>query len=183
MVTALSRPRRRSSPGSTTDQEFTADCDEEATQETGELSGLTVTGEEESQFQSRDTRRPGQVVLSSNDIPPTSTPPQWFLDGMDEISDMDSNDDAAGFLADYSRKKPPATEAKNNGKTPGVSRNLPLGILRNLIHQLECRGTRQPAEEEAETASQAAPMVPPHGKTAIQITRSLTTERKPSEPP
>lgn len=142
VVAAPSPPRRRSSHGSTTDQEFIADHGEADTQETGELSGLTITEEDETQSQSRDTYRPGRVVPSTV-IPPTLPTPQWFLDGMDEISDADSDegDDVAGYLAGYSHKKPVVAGLSKNGRTPGVSRWL-LGSLRNLMHQLGCRQTR-----------------------------------------
>ena len=116
------------------DQEFIADDDEEGTQGTGELSGLTITGEEESQSQSRDTHRHRRVVPASEPIPPELPPPQWFLDGMNEISDADTDDDVAGYLAGYSHKKPAAAELSNNGNRPGVSCNLLSGIMRNLMH-------------------------------------------------
>lgn len=148
VVTALSPPRRRSSPESTTDQDFIAD-NEEDTQETGELSGCTIAREDGNQFQSGDSYRPRP---SSRATPPALPPPQWFLDGMNEISDVDDDDDVVGYLAGYSRKKPATTEVGANDKAVGVSHNLRSGILRNLMHWLECRGTKKPAKEEAQTA-------------------------------
>lgn len=138
VVTALSPPRRRSSPGSTTDQEFVGDNDEENTQETSELSGLTITGEEESQSQSTTTYHPRRTDPS----PETSVlPPQWFLDGMNEISDMGSDDDVIGYFADYSHKKPDAAKVGNNDKIPVAIRHLSLDVLQKLIYPLERRGT------------------------------------------
>jgi hypothetical protein len=139
VVAALSPPRRRSYPGSTTDQEFISDHDEECTQNTGEFSGLTVTGEEESISESVDTHRLRRVVPSSRAIPPTPTPPQWFLDGMNEISDVDGEEDIVKYLTDYSHKKPAAAEVNNNGTMPGVSRDLSSGVWRNLTLRLERR--------------------------------------------
>ena len=122
VVTALSPHRRRSSPGSTMDQDFIADDDEENTQETGEPSGLTITGEEESQSQSRDTHQPRRGVPSPGNSPPAQPPPQWYLDGMKEISDTESDDSGvAGYLTGRSHKKQPATEANNNDQIPSVS--------------------------------------------------------------
>lgn len=95
VVTALSPPRRRSSPRSATDQEFIIDHDEDDTQETGER-------EEETQ-------------------PPALSPPQWFLDGMKEISDAESDDDVVGYLAGCSHKKLPTAEFRDNAKVSGVS--------------------------------------------------------------
>jgi hypothetical protein len=109
------------------DQDFIADEDEENTQETGELSGLTTTGEEESQSQSRDSHHPRRGVPPRRASPPAQPPPQWYLDGMKEISDMDSDDDeVVGYLADRSHKKQAAAEANKNG-VPVVSRSGHLG--------------------------------------------------------
>ena len=105
---ALSPRRRRSSPGSSVDHDFLANDDEGNTQETGELSGLTITGEDESQSQSRNTHRPHR-----SPSPPAQPPPQWFLEGMKEISDAGSGDDeVVGYLAGRSRKQ---ATAKSNG--------------------------------------------------------------------
>ena len=113
--------RRRSSPGSTADQDFIADDDEENTQETGEFSGLTITGEEESGPRS---------MPSPNASPPAQPPPQWYLDGMEQISDTDSDDDeVVGYLAGRSREKQSAAKTNNNGETPAVSRRESFGIL------------------------------------------------------
>jgi len=102
------------------DRDFIAD--EEDTQETGEQSGLTVTGEGESQPQSGENHHPRREV-SPRVSPPVQPPPQWYLDGMNEISDADGDDDdVIGYLVDRSRKKQPATEHKNNGEVPAVSR-------------------------------------------------------------
>lgn len=140
VVIALSPPRRRSSPGSTTDQEFTADHDEEYTQDTGEFSGLTAPGEEESMSQSIDNHRLHRVVHSPIAIPPISAPPQWFLDGMNEISDVDGEEDVVKYLTSYSHKKPTAARGSNNEEIPGVSPNLLLGTPKNLMHLPEGRG-------------------------------------------
>ena len=127
VVAALGSHRRRSSPGSSVDLDFVADDDEENTQETGELSGLTITGEEESQSQSRDSHHPRRGVPSRRPSPPTQPPPQWYLDGMREISDPGSGDDeVVGYLADRSRKQA-AAEANNDGM-PVVSCKWSLGI-------------------------------------------------------
>jgi len=129
VVVALSPRRRRSSPSSSVDQEFIADDDEGNTQETGELSGLTITGEEESQSQSRDSRHLRQGVPSQRASPPAQPPPQWYLDGMKAISDTGSGDDeVVGYLADRSRKKQAAAEANNHDGVPVVSYEWSLGI-------------------------------------------------------
>ncbi|KAF9646529.1 hypothetical protein BDM02DRAFT_3171519 [Thelephora ganbajun] len=114
VVTALSPHRQRPSPGSTMDQDFIANDDEENTQETGELSGLTITGEEESQSQSRDSHHPRRRISSSRDTPPGQPPPQWYLDGMKEISDTDNDGDVVEYLAGRSRKKQAAIPTNNN---------------------------------------------------------------------
>lgn len=115
VVVALSPRRRRSSPTSSVDQEFIADDDEGNTQETGEFSGLTITGEEESQSQSRDNRHPRRGVPSQRTSPPAQPPPQWYLDGMKAISDTGSGDDeVVGYLADRSRKKQADAEANDD---------------------------------------------------------------------
>ena len=131
VVVALSPRRRRSSPSSSVDQEFIADDDEGNTQETGELSGFTVTGEEESQSQPRDSRHPPrQGVPPRRASPPVQPPPQWYLDGMKAISDTGSGDDEiVGYLAERSRKKQAATEANNEDGEPVVSHKWSLGIL------------------------------------------------------
>ena len=140
VMTALSPRRRRSSPGSTMDQDFIADEDEENTQETGEHSGPTITGEEESQSQSGDSHHPRRRVPSPRNSPLAQPPPQWYLDGMEEISDTDSDDDeVVGYLVGRSHKQT-ATGAKNDNGSPVVSRKWPFGTLWNLIHPLECRG-------------------------------------------
>jgi len=128
VVAALNPHRRRSSPGSSLDQDFIVD--EENTQETGELSGLTITGEEESQSQSRASYDPRRGVPSRRANPPAQPPPQWYLDGVKEISDTGSGDDeVVGYLADRSRKQQAAAEANNNDGAPVVSREWSLGIL------------------------------------------------------
>ena len=110
------------------DQDFIAD-DEENTQETGELSGLTITGEEESQSQSRGGRHPRRGVPPRRVSPPAQPPPEWYLDGMKEISDTDGDDDeVVGYLADRSRKKQAAAETSNDGEVPAVSRDWPVPI-------------------------------------------------------
>ena len=117
--------RRRSSPGSAMDQDFIVEDAEGNIQESGELSGLTFTGEEESQSWPRDIHSHCRTVPSPRVSPHNPTPPQWFLEGMNEISDMDSdNDDVFGYLADRSHKEQAATEGNNNGKLPEVSCSL-----------------------------------------------------------
>ena len=119
VVAPLSSRRRRSSPASTMDQDFVEDEDED-TQETGELSGLTFTGEEESQSQPRDTFRARRKVPPSRPSPPAPPLPQWFLDGMREISETDSDgDEVVEYLADRARKEQAAEV--HNGDLPGVS--------------------------------------------------------------
>ena len=128
VVAALNPHRRRSSPGSSLDQDFIVD-EEENTQETGELSGLTITGEEESQSQSRASYHPRRGVPSRSASPPVQPPPQWYLDGAKEISDTGSGDDeVVGYLADRSRRQQAAAEANNNAGAPVVSREWSLGI-------------------------------------------------------
>ena len=123
VVTALSPHRRRSSPGTTMDQEFIADDDEENTQETGELPGFSLTGEEDSESQARDSRNPRRRAAPPTVGSPAQPPPQWYLDGMEQLSDTDSDEDkVVGYLADRSRTNKLAAEANNNGKTPAVSR-------------------------------------------------------------
>jgi len=108
------------------DQDFIAD-DEENTQETGELSGLTNTGEEESQSLSRDSHHPRQGIPSRRVSPLEQSPPEWYLDGMKEISDMDGDDDeVVGYLVDRSRKNQAAAEASNDGEVSREwSRTIP----------------------------------------------------------
>lgn len=128
-MTALNPHRRRSSPGSTADQDFIADDDEENTQETGELLGLTLTGEEESGPRSRDSHNSRLGVPSPSASPPTQQPPQWYLDGMEQISDTDSDDDeVVGYLAGRSREKQSTAKTNNNGETPTVSHQESLRI-------------------------------------------------------
>ena len=128
VVAALSPHRRRSSPASSIDQDFIAD-DGENTQETSELSGLTITGEEESQSQPRDSHHLRRSVPSRRASPPAQPPPQWYLDEMKAISDAGSGDDeVVRYLVDHSRKKQEAAEANNNNEVPAVSREWPLGI-------------------------------------------------------
>ena len=111
------------------DQDFIVDDDEENTQETGELSGLAITGEEESQSQSRDSYRPRRGPPSQRVSPPAQPPPQWYLDGMKEISDADGDDDeVVGYLSGRFRKKPAAAGVNDNGEVTVVSRKLSLGI-------------------------------------------------------
>ena len=113
---ALSPRRRRSSPGSSVDHDFLANDDEGNTQETGEFSGLTITGEDESQSQPRNTHHPRWSTS-----PPAQPPPQWFLDGMKEISDAGSGDDeVVGYLAGRSRKQA-AAKANGSDELPVVS--------------------------------------------------------------
>jgi hypothetical protein len=120
------------------DQDFIAD-DDENTQETGDISGLTLTGEEESQSQSMDAHPRGSPPPSKDDLP-MLPPPQWFLDGMNEISGGESDDeDVFGYLADRSRNNQAGAETNDDGKNPEVSCDLLSGLLRNLIHTLECR--------------------------------------------
>jgi len=103
------------------DQDFIADDDEENTQETGGLSGPTITGEEESQSQSRDSHHPRRRFPSLRASPPAQPPPQWYLDGMKEISDTDSdNDEMVGYLVGRSHKQS-AADVDNNGEPPAVS--------------------------------------------------------------
>ena len=124
------------------DQDFITD-DDENTQETGGLAGLTLTGEEESESQSRDSHHPHLDVASPRVSPPAQPPPQWYLDGMEQIFDTDSDEDEViGYLADRSRKKQSAAETNNNGEAPAVSCQYPFGIPQNLINPPEHRGTR-----------------------------------------
>ena len=119
---ALSPRRRRSSPGSSVDHDFFADDDEGNTQETGEFSGLTITGEDESQSQSRDSHHPRRSAASRSVSPPAQPPPQWFLEGMKEMSDEGSGDDGVvGYLADRSRKQA-AAKTNDNDEPHVVSR-------------------------------------------------------------
>ena len=104
------------------DQDFIADDDGENTQETGELLGLTPTEEQESESQSRGSHNPRWNAPSSRPSPPAQPPPQWYLDGMGQISDTDSDDDdVIGYFAGRSRKKQPATKAKSDEEAPPVS--------------------------------------------------------------
>jgi hypothetical protein len=104
------------------DQDFIADDDKENTQETSELSGLTITGEEESQSWSRDGHHPRPGVPPPRAGALAQPPPQWYLDGMEEISGTDSEgDEVVEYLAGRSRKKQPPAEANNNGEAPAVS--------------------------------------------------------------
>ena len=119
VVTALNPHRRRSSPGLTMDQDFIADDDEENTQET---SGLTFTEGEENESQSRDNHHPRRIALPRAS-PPAQSPPQWYLDEMEQISGTDSDDDeVVGYLAGRSREKQQAAEA-DDGRAPAVSYN------------------------------------------------------------
>ena len=117
---------QRSSPGSVMDQDFTVDDDEGNTQESGKLSGLTFTArEEESQSRPRSIYNHYQTAPSPRASPPNLAPTQWFLEGMNEISDMDSDsDDVFGYLADHSHEGQAATEGNSDGKLLEVSRSL-----------------------------------------------------------
>ena len=104
------------------DQDFIADDDDENTQETGELHGLTLAGKEGSGFRSGDGRSRSSVP-SPRASPPIQPPPQWYLDGMDQISNTDSDDDeVVGYLVGHSREKKSTAETNNNGEAPAVSR-------------------------------------------------------------
>ena len=132
VVSALSPPRRRSSPGSPMDQDFIAD-DDQTTQETGEFSGLTSAGGEESQSQSKFIDHPlqGSPSKASHPTPP---PPQWFLDGMNEISEMDSDhEDVFGYLTGHSHKGQLDVEVNNDGKTLEVSGDWSVEIIQDLM--------------------------------------------------
>ena len=73
---------------------------------------------------------------------------------MEQISDTDSDDDeVVGYLAGRSRETQSAAKTKDNVEAPVVSCQESFGIPYNLIHPPEHRGTRPPAEEEAEAAS------------------------------
>ena len=110
------------------DQDFITDDDEENTQETG-VPGPALTGEEESGPRSGDSPRPRLGVSSPRVSPPAQPLPQWYLDGMEQISDTDDDDDeVVGYLAGRSREKKSTAETNNNGGAPVVSRQQLLGI-------------------------------------------------------
>lgn len=131
------------------DQDFIADDDEENTQE---LSGLTITGEEESQSQSRDSHHPRWGAPSRRVSPSMQPPPQWFLDGMKEISDTGSDDDEiVGYLAGRSRKKQAVAGTNKDDEVPIVSREPVFGIPESDPHSRMQTNWMTSQEESGDT--------------------------------